>query len=296
MPFGKGLQEWPRGPLEWAEGEKGFISVPFTWNLPDVRERVTQGDFFIREWVVGGPAVRLLPDYLAGIAGVSVDAGDLPGVLQRANPWATRTSLGCPRKCEFCGVGPGILEGPFKTLDDWADLPVIVDSNLLATPDAHFSRVMDRLENWDEVDFNQGIDARILSPYHAERLSRLRKPHIRLAVDDEKALDPFLRAVDRLRSAGVAKSNIRAYVLVAFNADPETAWKICREVEKVAHKALPMFYHALDALQWNVVTEEQEALGWTDRERKRLMQWFYQHRESEGPRKRGPKGPKLFDD
>ena len=84
---------------------------------------------------IGGPAVDLMPRYLEG-CGAEI-GGDYPGVLQRFNHLATRTSLGCPRKCNFCAV-PKVaaarareLSGkPVMPLPDWPDLPVIADDNL----------------------------------------------------------------------------------------------------------------------------------------------------------------------
>ena len=32
--------DWPKRPLYWFEGGHEFISIPFTWNLPAVREKI----------------------------------------------------------------------------------------------------------------------------------------------------------------------------------------------------------------------------------------------------------------
>jgi len=55
---------------------------------------------------------------------------------------------------------------------------------------------------------------------------------------------------------------------------------VCEYVEKHGVKPLPMWFHELDALQRNIVTERQKELGWNDYERRRLMQWFYQHKKA----------------
>ena len=60
--------------------------------------------------MVGGPAVELMPDYLAGLEHITIGR-HMPGVLQRVNPLATRTTEGCTRSCGFCGVGTGRIEG-----------------------------------------------------------------------------------------------------------------------------------------------------------------------------------------
>lgn len=140
------MPDWPRGPTWWIENNVVHVSVPFTWNLSEVRQILCRG--FANGAVVGGPAVQLLPEYLAGIPGVIIGK-DHPRVLQRVNPMATRTTTGCPNKCKFCAIGQGRVEpGGFHELADWPDLPIITDNNLFAASPAHFDRVMDRLERW----------------------------------------------------------------------------------------------------------------------------------------------------
>jgi hypothetical protein len=41
-----------------------------------------------------------------------------------------------------------------------------------------------------------------------------------------------------------------------------------------------MWFTELDALERNKVTDKQKALGWNDYERRRIMGWFYKHRET----------------
>ena len=102
--------EWPKKPTTWTEGRTLFISVPFTWNLPSVKNILMHRDFFWDKAVVGGPAVELMPEYLPKLDHVTI-GHHMPGVLQRVNPLATRTTEGCTRTCGFCGVGTGKIEG-----------------------------------------------------------------------------------------------------------------------------------------------------------------------------------------
>lgn len=277
-PLGNGAQDWPRGPFSWSEGRHLFVSVPFTWNLPDLRRELEHGSLFWDGVTVGGPAVDLLPDFLSGLPGVEMGGG-MPGVLQRINPYATRTTEGCPRRCAFCGIGRGKIEaGGFRLLEDWPDLPILVDNNLFAAPVAHFDRVIDRLKVHGWADFNQGVDMRLLTEYHARRIAEIRKPLVRLALDAEgrEARAEWLRAFRRLRRAKIAKKAIRSYVLVGYNTGPAEAWERCRWIEAKGVHALPMWFHPLDALTYNAVTEDQRRLGWDDEKRKDLMMYFYQ--------------------
>lgn len=278
---------WRSGILTFEHDSALCISVVFTWHLLLARKYADslQG-VRVR---IGGPAVNLAEKKLPGFfLGCSAEiGGSIPGILQRWNPLATRTSVGCIRMCNFCSVpmveGVQALQETGKrqfALPDWPDLPVIADNNLLANPVSHFDRVCDRLEKHDWCDFNQGTDARLVTEHYAERLARLKNPVIRLALDSMSYVEAWDRALERLLRAGVKKRNIRTYCLMAFGTSPDESWKVCEYVESKGVKPLPMWFHELDALERNIVTDRQRELGWNDYERRRLMQWFYQHKKA----------------
>jgi len=267
--------QWPKKPFEWIHDDALYVSIPFTWELPTVRSYVSKPSPLWSKVVVGGPAVKLLPNYFDDVECVTVGA-ECQGVLQRINPLATRTTLGCVNRCGFCGVPK--IEGAFVELEDWPDLPVICDNNLLAASVSHFDKVIDRLIPHGWANFNQGIDARRLTDYHAMRIAEIKEPMVYLALDNIAYKDSWECAYDRLRSAGMVKRNIRSYVIVGYNTDPGESWARCKFVESHGVKAMPQWYHALDQLEHNVVTEAQEALGWNKFERTNIMGWFYKHR------------------
>ena len=270
------MPDWPKDITEWHENGVGYLSVPFTWLLPQVRARIVQRDFWIQRWRIGGPAVQLMPQYLQGY-GAQL-GGNVAGVLQRVNPEATRTTLGCPRRCKFCGIGQRLIEGQFRELDDWPDLPVLCDNNLLACSDRHFDRVMDRLVKWGWCDFNQGLDCRYLTPHHARRIAEVKKPMVRLAIDADALEKPWRAAMVTLLDAGVAQSHIRSLVLCGHQGSPDDDWRRCEFVESFGVKASPMWFHRLDCLQYGEVTDAQQARGWTKARQRQLMQWYYKHR------------------
>jgi hypothetical protein len=268
--------DWPVGPTYWQIEAELMISIPFTWNLPEVRKHLLQLDFFQPHCcVVGGPAMKLMPDYFYDLEYVSMET-DFPGMLQRINPWATRTTTGCVNSCKFCAVPQ--IEGDFVELEYWPDLPVLCDNNLLASSQRHFDKVCDRLEKHSWCDFNQGLDCRLLTDYHAERIGRLKGAIVRLALDNAKTMNQWEGAFDLLVDHGTPKSRIRSYVICGFDSGITDAWLRCEFVEQHGAMALPQWYHPLDAMEYNAVSLHHQQFGWTKCERDKIMQYYYQHR------------------
>jgi hypothetical protein len=273
----KAKHMWPKQPIYWTDDKTLMVSIPFTWDLPGVLANLHNRSFFWDDVVVGGPAVELMPGFFSRLSYVS-EGHNLPGVLQRVNPLATRTTVGCVRRCGFCAIGTGRIEGNYAELDEWPDLPVVCDNNLLAASKAHFNRVIDRLKGHGWADFNQGADTRLLTDYHAGRMAEIKKPTIRLALDHMDYCDKWQEAFERLRDAGIAKKNISSYCLVGFQSGPEESWHRCEWVESHGIKAYPMWFHGLEQLQKNIVTDDQHRLGWDDEKRRHIMGYYYKHR------------------
>jgi hypothetical protein len=219
-----------------------------------------------------------MPDYLKDLP--CEIGGDIPGVLQRFNAQATRTTVGCPNRCLYCAVPR--VEGAFQELEDWPDGPIICDNNLLNASLEHFDKVCDKLDKWGWADFNQGIDCRLLTEHHAERIAKVGEVVCRLALDHQAVMPHWERAFDILRKAGIRKNKIASYVLIGYNSGPSEAWDRCEWVESHGIHACPMWFHPLDSLDRNNVTREQYEKGWTDYERRKIMQWFYKHKKAVG--------------
>lgn len=274
---------WPKGPTYWRVNKTLNVSIPFTWNLYTVKRETG----FFDKVVVGGPAVKLIPDYFNDCKNITVGE-EYDGVLQLVNPLATKTTVGCVRKCGFCAVPK--IEGKFKELNTYPNRPIICDNNILASSIKHFDAVIDKLlQRWGWADFNQGLDCRLLTSHHAKRIAEIKKPMIRLALDSMSDKELWERAFNILRRAGIALNKIRSYALIAFNSDPGEAWERCGWIEKHKIKALPMWFHELNADRANYVTKKQQKLGWTDQKRKEIMRfhYFHSHDSKQGFKQRG---------
>jgi len=234
--------------IHWTEGRTAFVSCVFSWDLPKARKIALyykEQGYRVR---AGGPAVDLNPDALSDVA----ELGGAVNALPRHNPDATFTSRGCIRSCAFCAVPK--IEGKLRELTDWEPKPVICDNNLLACSRSHFDSVIDRLKaaNVQGVDFNQGLDARLLTPHHAQRIAELDVRFVRLAWDDVRTEAEFMRAWETLRAAGIPKRTISVYVLIGFHDTPEDALYRMRTVTKTLDSmCVPMRYQPLNANRRN---------------------------------------------
>jgi hypothetical protein len=250
--------------VEWEEDGVVHLSVVFSWDLPKAYQKAVWYGSQGYRVVAGGPAVILEPSYLQGVAQV----GGHAMALQYHNPDATFTSRGCIRRCSFCPVSE--IEGDLRELTDWKPKSIVCDNNLLACSRVHFDRVVDRLKPLSNVDFNQGLDVRLLTSYHADRLAELDLKAVRLAWDHTSMESQFMAAVERLRDAGVWKRKFRVYVLIGFNDTPDDALYRLRTVRGLGLWPNPMRYQPVRAPRKNSYV----AAGWTDQELTRYMRYW----------------------
>lgn len=247
---------WAKNIIHWRDEDYLNISVVFTWHLPKARILCAWNQQAGIRVQAGGPAVDLMPDYLADVAECGGQMFPLP--LSRHNPDATFTTRGCIRKCLFCAVPK--IEGEFRELDDWIPAPIVCDNNLLAASRKHFNHVIDRLKPFDNVDFNQGLDVQLLKDWHLDRLRELKNVRIRFAWDWVNMESLVMDAIDRTLAAGIPKSRINVYALIGHKDTPTDALYRLQTLKAKGITPNPMRYQPLDTL----VKDSHVARGWAD--------------------------------
>ena len=257
---------WSKKIVSWEDKYNRYYSIVFTWDLWEWCQAI-QPTLDGKKTVVGGPAVKLHPEWILDWIEIGPDVWGSPA-LPIHNPMATRTSIGCTRSCPFCAVPK--IEGSLLEMTAWMNRPIIIDNNLLACTRRHFDLVMDGLKAWPWCDFNQGLDARLLKAHHADRLAELNNPLIRLSFDHVQYESDFMRSFQLLRKAGIPKSQIRVYVLIGFDDTPEDALYRLQLVRSLGVKSSPMRYQPLDTKTKN----EYVATGWTQKELIRFMTYW----------------------
>lgn len=126
---------------------------------------------------------------------------------------------GCIRKCPWCVVPR--KEGHIRPYRGWRDVKrqdsrdiVFMDNNVLACTFG-IEQLRSMIGENVRIDFNQGLDARLITPEVAEILSQLQWIRfIRMSCDTDEMLDVVLRAIRLLGEHGVKPYRIFVYLLV----------------------------------------------------------------------------------
>lgn len=140
------------------------------------------------------------------------------------------TTRGCIRHCPFCIVpakeGNMKVEGDLYDLwDKKARLITLFDNNILAIPQ-HFEYIcLQSLAMRVKLDFNQGLDHRLLTPDIVTLLKSISHKEYHFAFDHPSYIHSVERAISLLQSKGIHRCNW--YVLVGFNTTfEEDLWRL----------------------------------------------------------------------
>lgn len=138
------------------------------------------------------------------------------------------TSRGCNRKCPFCIVPK--KEGRFKIVCDdirefWRGQKHLkLLDNSLNTDERHFLKICDQTrENNIRIDFNQGLDIRLLTNSQADTLSTLKtwgQTPFRFSWDLMAIEKQVRRGIGILGKAKL-KNKSMFYVLIGYDTTPE---------------------------------------------------------------------------
>lgn len=166
---------------------------------------------------------------------------------------------GCPRGCGFCHVAP--KEGRCST--KVADLSqfwngqgniCLSDPNILACKDAP-DLMRQLVDSGAKIDFNQGLDARLITPEKAELLARmnLKTPHF--AMDSMKAMEPvkrglklYVEACKRIKGKWNWR-NGKVFCLTNFDTTHEQDMERIRAIQECECWPYVMIYNKMTAPQ-----------------------------------------------
>ena len=251
-----------------------YITSLFTWAWKPVWEAV---EFYLKnfpdsELWLGGLYASLMPAHaaLSGVdpnhifRGIFSEAEDLLPDYTLVPEWNKRisgsivfSSRGCIRSCPYCAVP--LIEKSMNSVKHsirhliWPDHRKVIffDNNFLASQT--WRKILDEVEELNlGVDFNQGLDARLITEEVANRISRLKIDRfIRLSYDYIQ-MKPFVRkAIKLLKSQGISGRNILVYTLYNFTDDPDDFYARISDILKWGAVCYPQRYEPNQALYKN---------------------------------------------
>lgn len=126
---------------------------------------------------------------------------------------------GCIRSCPWCIVPK--KEGDIRPYQSWLDIKrddsrdiVFMDNNVLASSWG-LAQIENMIGEDVRVDFNQGLDARLIDDRVAGMLARLKWIRfIRMSADTDAMLPVVVKAIERLGKHGVKPYRVFVYLLV----------------------------------------------------------------------------------
>ncbi len=156
---------------------------------------------------------------------------------------------GCPRGCSFCHVAAKEGRCSVKVADlseFWRGQKNIVlcDPNILACKD-HPELLRQLIDSKALVEFNQGLDIRLVTDRNMELLKQIRLHGIHFAFDryqDKDIVEPRLRAFAEKTGFNKDRGRVMVYILVNFDTTIEQDLyriQLCRELK---FSPYPMIY------------------------------------------------------
>lgn len=272
---------------------KIYITSLFTYAWKPVHEVIAfySTRYKRAEVVVGGIYATLCPDHLREAFGTRIRIRKgLFKTIDHLLPdyslvpeWKASilfSSRGCIRRCPFCSVHK--LEPEFKARKSIKNLiypghkkVIFWDNNILASP--YWRDIFYELDDLGlKVDFNQGLDARLITEEVALRLTLLRIPFLRLAYDTKEIREPLRRAIKLLNEVGFRGRRIIVYCLYNDeNDDPENFLFRIKDLLDWGVVAYPMRYEPLEprpkntyispnwtARQLNMIQKARRVIGY----------------------------------
>ena len=156
---------------------------------------------------------------------------------------------GCPRGCEFCHVGCKEGERSHKVADlseFWRGQKNIIlcDPNILACKD-HMELLQQLVDSRAKVNFNQGLDIRLVNDKNTEILKKIKLDSIHFAYDryeDKYIIEQRMRAFKEKTGFDKDKGRVMVYILCNFNTTIEQDIERIQFCRSLRFSPYPMIY------------------------------------------------------
>lgn len=226
--------------------DKIYVSCIYTWNKAKCKE-------WQKDAEIGGSGWDLRKV--------------LPKEIEKVKPKINLgfTTRGCIRNCEFCIVqekeGKIRIEGDIYDIWDGKYKEItLLDNNILALP-KHFLKICSQIQKENlKVDFNQGLDIRLVTPEIARALSKLipSNKFWRFAFDEIKIENKVRKGIELLLSNNVSKHRIFFYVLVGFNDTIEEEIRRAEILHEYGVDIYFMFYNNFEVKNHRIIPKVKD--------------------------------------
>lgn len=194
--------------VEWydifGEYDRVYMAKVFTHTpdyntvIPNAKEIVKGGTGYDVTSRLPDEAEKIVPDYSIY---PFIDDKTAYGFLTR----------GCIRKCPWCVVPR--KEGSIRPYQDVDEIAVdgrtnliLMDNNILAAGEYGLQQLQKIIDRGYKVDFNQAMDARLVTPHIAEMMAKIKwLNYIRFGCDTKAQITECERAINLINSKGYKK-------------------------------------------------------------------------------------------
>lgn len=232
-----------------------YITTMFTyqWNVTIKTIKFYQRNRHSRNIKIGGVLASLMKDEVKKETGITPHFG-LYKKVDRISPdytlannyYTNNASIGymtrgCVNKCPYCAVPK--LEPHYehfiplkKQLDPKKRDLILLDNNVLASDD--FPKIIKEIKKYGfykgakfngklrYVDFNQGVDARLLTEEKMRRLSEIAIKPLRIAFDNIKLKKLYIEKIHLAHKYGI--KHLSNFILFNYNDTPEDFYERLR--------------------------------------------------------------------
>ncbi len=200
-------------------------------------------------------------------------------------PWSIGfTQRGCRLNCGFCVVPK--KEGKPRSVNTIYDIwrpgagraVILLDNDFFGQPESDWQARMEELrEGRFKVNFNQGINVRLITPEAARALAQVRyydakfvNRRLYTAWDNLGQERVFFRGLETLEDAGIPARHVMVYMLVGYRPG-ETMEEVLyrfRRIKDAGCKPYPMVYdndnRTLKAFQRWAIRRYDEVVPWEE--------------------------------
>lgn len=234
---GRGDEVYLNFPLD--QPDITYASCVFTWNAKR-RAAVPDGA------IVGGSGLDLKAELPPEVEHIMPDYSLYP----RVDFSMGFTSRGCIRKCKWCivpekerGIKP--VARIYEFLDRQYRKITLLDNNLLAAPNWR-QTMEDLIAEGLEVDFNQGLDIRLVNEDNIGYLKRVKANELRFAFDDIAYERAVREGIELLLANGLGSRKLSFYFLYGFPLIEQECVERVKILASYNVEVYPMAYKGAD--------------------------------------------------